>query len=92
MATVTNVAFTLNFTLYLVWEMPAGGGAQGNVIYTLGTRTWWVVFRTNSNANAWANQILPASGVFVNALDFNPNDHSDPVVIQPTANLSAQIR
>ncbi len=102
-AQITNVAWTFNFTLYLTWAMPAGAGAPaqpqgagGNVIYTLATRTWSVVFRaTASVANGWANTIAAGSGVFypgdfIASTLMNPQN---PVALNPpTANLAARIR
>ncbi len=71
---LTRVAWTFKFTLFLDWSMPVGAGAPaqpaagaaaGNVLYTLATRPWSVVFQvTASRLNGWADTISPASGVF----------------------------
>jgi hypothetical protein len=88
---VTRVAWTFNFTLYLVWSMPQGGGILGDVIYTLATRPWSVTLQaTASVANGWADTIArPASGVFTPG-DFS-SVHPNPVVTGPTANQAAYI-
>jgi hypothetical protein len=59
--------------------------AAGDVIYTLATRSWSVVFQASARiANGWADTITPASGVFTPG-DFKTT-HRDPVVIGPAAN------
>jgi hypothetical protein len=85
------VAWTFQFTLYLVWSMPRRGGQPGDVIYTLATRPWSVVFQaTASVLNGWANRLADASGVITPG-DFTSN-HPNPVVTGPTANVAARIR
>jgi len=54
---------------------------------------WSVVFaadRNGGNPGAGVNEWLPAAGVFA-AASFDGKHHPDPVVIAPTANVSANI-
>jgi hypothetical protein len=87
---VTNIGFTINYTLFLTWQMPAYFGASGNIIYTLAVRQWSAVVLANKGANAmFVNRILAGSGVF------SPGefvaDHRNPILIGPNANYAQWI-
>jgi hypothetical protein len=82
-ADLTNIAIVFKIKLYLVWRFP---GANNSVIYTLGTRTWDVVFFADQyvqgqgvTRNGFPNGVVPAA-------NFDRTDHSDPVVVGPPFN------
>jgi len=93
---VTDVNWTDSFKLYLVWEMPAGGGAagggNGQVIYTLAVRPWRAVLYAHSNSPPLVADVIDeGSGVFA------PGDfvitHNSPVTLNgPIANDTGRIR
>jgi len=62
---VTNIDFTINFTLFLTWQMPAYFGPLAMSFTALATRQWSAVVNADKGANAmFVNQIRAGSGVF----------------------------
>jgi VCBS repeat-containing protein len=94
---VSEVNWTFSFTDYLVWTMPAGGNALGNIIYPLATQKWSVSLFAfnNGGSGGWANTLEflnKLSGVFVPG-DFAPSDkNTNPVITSPIANDAVKIR